>query len=181
LVANSASAYVIGTQSLVPGGAAITISGTTLSLASSDAAIIVDGQTYTSDYEPVLPSASPALATVDGQIVSLNSAGAYVIGSQTLTVGGPVITVDGTPVSLETVGTGVGLVVGGSTEGLTVVKPSSTLGLGEIIYSVFGPLPTPSTTSNPLIHIGGACACGRVDQLVALVLGTLAVIFVIPL
>jgi hypothetical protein len=181
LVADSAGAYNLGTYSLVPGGAAITISGTTLSLAPSDAAIIIDGQTYTADYEPVPSTASPAIATVDGQIVSLNSAGAYVIGSQTLTVGGAAITVDGTAVSLEPVGTGVDLVIGGSTEALTVAQPTSTLGLGEIIYSVFGALPTPSSTSNPIIHIGGASVCGVIDWWLSLILGMLAVFFVSPL
>jgi hypothetical protein len=142
---------------------------------------MVDGQIYTANYEPLLSTASPAAATVNGEIVSVNSAGAFEIGSQTVTPGGPAITVDGTPVSLETIGTGVDLIVGGSTEALTLWKPTSTLGLGEVIFSALGALPTASITDNPLIDTSGAIVCWEINLRVSLVMGTVAVLFLSPL
>jgi hypothetical protein len=43
ITANSASQYTIGTQTLIPGGTAIKISGTLLSLAPSATAVVLGG------------------------------------------------------------------------------------------------------------------------------------------
>jgi hypothetical protein len=191
LTANSAGAYVFDTQSLVPGGAAITVFGTTLSLAPSDAAIIVDGQTYTAALVSLLSKPSLAIATIGGQILSLNSVGGYEVGSRIVTPGGPAVTVDGTPVSLETVGTGVDLVIGGSTEAVMAVDTSSTGGLGGIIFSALGgQLPTPTQTqtatatatgtgtSIPLIHTGGVSACMEMNCWICSNFFILAVLYI---
>jgi hypothetical protein len=187
LTANAAGAYEFDTQSLIPGGAAITVFGTTLSLAPSDAAIIIDGQTYAADSVPLLSNLITAVATIDGQILSLNSVGGYEVGSQIVTPGGPVVTVDGTPISLETVGTGVDLVIGGSTEAVVAADTSSIGGLGGIIFSALGGLlPTPTQTqtatatgsSIPLIHISGARACMDMNYWIFLMLTIIIVLYI---
>jgi hypothetical protein len=82
------SGYVFGSQTLVPGGSAIIVSGTQISLPSEaaprtsgapGAVIISDGEPYTA---------------------GKNSVSAYVIGTQTLLPGAPAITVSGTQISL---------------------------------------------------------------------------------
>ncbi|MCJ1437517.1 hypothetical protein MMC27_006904 [Xylographa pallens] len=180
--ANSAGAYILGTQALIPGGPGITISGTTISLASSDVAIIVNGHTYPAETNPATPTSHPAIATVDGDIISVNSAGAYEIGSQTITPGGPAITIDGTPVSLQTVGTGIDLVVAESTKVLTVamlaggLEPSSTGGLGGIIFSGLVGLPMPSGTGSVVVDTSGARARREMHWWSYVLLGTLIVL-----
>ena len=169
LTANSAGAYILGTQALVPGGPGIIISGTTVSLASSDAAIIVNGHTYTEETSPKTPTSYRVIATIDGETVSLNSAGVYEIGSQTIRPGGPAITIDGTPASLGTIGTTVDLLVAGSTEPLTFptsvggVEPSSTEGLGGVIFSGLVGLPLPSASGNTVVNSSGARARWEID------------------
>ncbi|MCJ1414358.1 hypothetical protein MMC32_000684 [Xylographa parallela] len=162
LTANSAGAYLLGTQTLIPGGPGITISGTTISLASSDVAIIVNGHTYPAETNPATPTSHSAIATIDGDILSVDSAGAYEIGSQTITPDGLAITIDGTPMSLQTVGAGVDLVVAGSTKVLTVAtlaglpEPSTSAGLGGIIFSGLAGLPMPSATGSVVVDTNGA-------------------------
>ena len=95
ITANSASAFVIGTQTLTPGGV-INISGTPISLAPSASFAVIAGSTQ---LLPHAPTSGPAVLSFDGATITANSASAFVIGSQTLTPGG-VITVSGTPVSL---------------------------------------------------------------------------------
>ncbi|MCJ1380370.1 hypothetical protein MMC17_003473 [Xylographa soralifera] len=182
LIANSAGTYILGLQTLTPGGPGITISGTTISLASSDVAVIVNGHTYPAETVYSTPTLYPAIATVDGEIISLNSALAYKIGSQTLTPGGPAITIDGTLVSLETVGTGVELVVAGSIEVLTFPTlaggpaVSSTEGLGGIIYSGFVGSTMPSATSSIVVDTSGAKARWEMHWWSYVLLGTLIVL-----
>jgi hypothetical protein len=115
--ANPSSPIVIGSQTLIPGGPAGIISGTPVSIAPSATAIIVGGSTIPVPV-PVAggPTPTGAAITVDGQTITANPAGAFVINGQTLVPGGPAITVAGTPVSLGPQGTDV--VVGTSTEGL---------------------------------------------------------------
>jgi hypothetical protein len=89
------SHYVVGTQTLHPGGPAVTISGTPISVPSAFA----------------LP-----LLTFGTQIITPDSLTRFVIGSQTVAPGSPGITVSGTPISVQVGGSAV--VVGTSTEGL---------------------------------------------------------------
>ena len=116
--ANSRSQYMIGPQTLFPGGV-ITVSGTSISLAS-DASELVIGGTRT----PLsVPGTSATLVppAVDGKPITANSASNFIIDSQTLTPGG-VITVSGTPISLAPKASQV--VIGSSTIPLI---PSSTV------------------------------------------------------
>ncbi|KAH0562684.1 hypothetical protein GP486_002641 [Trichoglossum hirsutum] len=93
-----ANHFIIGSQTLFPGGPAITISGTPVSIPAT------------------LTILTLPLLTIGGQIVTADLATRFVIGSQTLVPGGSAITISGTPISLEPGATGV--VIGTSTVGL---------------------------------------------------------------
>ncbi|MCJ1396665.1 hypothetical protein MMC18_009557 [Xylographa bjoerkii] len=74
--ANLAGEYLIGTATLAPGGPGIVLDDTPVSLASSEAAIVVNGQTHPARNTITGPLLLPT-ETIDGQIVSLNTAGDY--------------------------------------------------------------------------------------------------------
>jgi len=147
ITANSASAYVIGTQTLFPGGSVVAVSGTTLSLATSATALVVNGHTSTLIY--LAPSDLSALPPLihDSSTLTANAASAYVIGTQTLSPGGPAITVSGTPLSLAPEGTA--LVVGTSTA-------AAGTGLGNYIWSGLGGSGTASGTVTGAVVFTGA-------------------------
>jgi hypothetical protein len=72
----------------------------------------------------------PSALTINGQTIAPNSQGDFVIGTQTLTPGGPAITVSGTPISLAPSATAI--VVGGSTTALgSVIIPTFTNNGGD--------------------------------------------------
>ena len=85
LTGDSASAFIIGSQTLTPGGPAITVSGTAISLAPFPTSLHVP----------------PAVITLNSQLITENSASEFVVGSQTFTAGASAVTVSGTvyPVS----------------------------------------------------------------------------------
>lgn len=99
--ADSASNYRIGTQTLIPGGSAITVNNVAYSLAPSAAALVSDGSTVVlaSPKNRIL-DIKPPILTIGSKTYVANSASQYVIGTQTLTPGGPGITIQGTPYSL---------------------------------------------------------------------------------
>ena len=136
--ANPSSQFVIGSQTLQPGGHAITHDGHIFSLGSSASNIIIDSSTAAASYpftkNTLTPNAAPVL-TLDDQPVTANSASEYIVGSQTLIPGGPAITFGGTRISLAR--SASELIVGSSTEAL-----------GPIIIGGFGP-------SKPVISTGG--------------------------
>lgn len=121
LTLTAASEYVFGDQTVKPGGPAITVSGTPISLAPKATAVVVGSSTrpvtvvpYQADQtqhqsEEILVS----LLTLAGATASLNSASEYIIAGQTLKAGGSPITISGTPISLASHATAV--VVGSST------------------------------------------------------------------
>ena len=89
--ANSKSAFVAGTATLVPGGPAITISNVPISLDPSTSFLVVG--TITEALRPTAKSQDPvAVITVNGQTLTANPASNIIIASQTLTPGG-VITI----------------------------------------------------------------------------------------
>ena len=114
--ANSASAFVIGTESLLPGGA-ITILGTPISLPATASYVVQGTSTIPLISAPtsVSDASVPDALIFGGQTYIGNSASDFVIAGQTLTPGG-VITVSGTPISLAA--TPADVAVGTSTEGL---------------------------------------------------------------
>ena len=129
VTANPQSGYVIGSQTLEPGGSAITVSSTVLSLAPSATALVVGQSTI-----PLGQTAAPALPviTVAGTVITANSQSDFVVGFETLAPGGLAITIDGTALSLASGATA--LIVDSSTEVLT----SSVPGLGAIIMTALG-------------------------------------------
>jgi uncharacterized protein YodC (DUF2158 family) len=133
-----ASNYIVETQTLKPGGPAITVSGTRISLASGAAAVVVGSETsvlsgimrthagelahHTSD------NPEPATLTINGITVTANSASNYVVETQTLSPGGPAITVSGTRISLAS--NAATVVVGTQTSAL-----SKTMGIGDYVWA----------------------------------------------
>ena len=119
---DSSSRFGIGSQSLYPGGPAITISGKIYSLANSASALISDGSTI-----PLFTSISPSLpaVTVGGIIYHANTISQFTIEIQTLSPGGSPITINGNTYSLAP--TATALASGSSTIPLTaenVPRPS---------------------------------------------------------
>ena len=117
--ADANSQFVVGGQTLTPGGQ-ITVSGTALSEGAAGSGIVVVGGSSTQllGHGGAALMTSAAVMTFGDQTITANSAGNFVVDGQTLTPGG-VITVSGTPISE---GTGAGNVVfGSSTEILSSV------------------------------------------------------------
>lgn len=83
-----AGGFVIGSQTLVPGEAPITVAGTRFSLAPSASALIIGSST-------IISKASPQVLTFGAEALTENSAGEYVVGSQTLIPGDAPITIAG--------------------------------------------------------------------------------------
>ncbi|OJD30182.1 uncharacterized protein BKCO1_6500043 [Diplodia corticola] len=152
-VSKVGSAYVIGGQTLVPGGS-ITADGTVISLAPGGTALVVDGVTQTlgSGIVTSLPDAVVGGKTLSG-IAGVGNT--YVVDGQTLTPGGS-ITVDGTIVSLAPGATA--LVMNGVTQnfgvGVVTSLPNVVVGgttLSDIVgtgstYVVDGQTLTPGGT-----------------------------------
>ena len=120
---NSQSQYIIGSQTLTPGGV-ITVSGTPVSLAPSATALVIGTST-----QQLVPGATtlPSL-TIGTLTVAPNSLSQYIISSQTLTPGG-LITLSGTPISLAPSATA--LMIGSSTIPLgssIILPPPLTIG-----------------------------------------------------
>ena len=92
---NIASAFIIGSQTLPPGGI-ITISGTPMSEALGANAAVIAGQTQFLSSATI--AARPIL-TFAGSIYTADTASAFTIDGQTLSPGG-ITTVSGTPISL---------------------------------------------------------------------------------
>ncbi len=92
--ANSLGQFVIGEQILSP-GAAITVSGTQISLAAAGNAAIIGSST-----EPLVLNGArtAAMLSFDGSTFIADASSDFVIGGQTLTPGGS-IKVSGTPIS----------------------------------------------------------------------------------
>ncbi|KAK4983224.1 hypothetical protein LTR50_007344 [Elasticomyces elasticus] len=127
---NSVSAYVIGSQTLSPGGPAITVSGTRYSLQTSGSATLLIAGSSTMTVQGSSPVTAGPI-TVGSATITPNSASEYVIGSQTLSPGGPAITVSGTRYSLAPSATQI--VIGSSTEVLV-----SGTGLASYIWNGIG-------------------------------------------
>jgi hypothetical protein len=136
----SPTQYQIGTQTLIAGAPAVTVSGTVISIAPGGSSIVIDGSTQ-------------AIGAI------FSSTPEYIVaGSQTLKVGGPAITVSGTVVSLLPGGSSI--VVGSSTEALSKFLGASTteveVGIGGIVQTMGGfGVPTPSPSKSAVQYQGG--------------------------
>ncbi|KAG9185307.1 hypothetical protein G6011_07851 [Alternaria panax] len=131
--ANSQGEYVLGTETLEPGGPAIVINGNTVSMAPNGMAI-VNGATQTIANVPV-PTGAPAI-TVGSQAVSATVVGGstvfVVAPGQTLSAGSTLV-VDGTTYSMPTGGQGSTIVINGQTSSLSDGQSVITLDAGRSI------------------------------------------------
>jgi cobalamin biosynthesis Mg chelatase CobN len=158
ITANSASQYVISGQTLRPGGPAITVDGTTVSLLPSATAIVVNGVTSTLSrvYGALVTTTASPLLTLNNKIYTANRAGYYILApGTTLIPGGPPVTISGTVVSLEPKGTAA--IIQGSTSHIqplttvvTLTRGHNGYGAGEGAgpYTSEGPGSLPQSTSS---------------------------------
>lgn len=114
--ADSKSEYTIAGRILTPGGPAVTVSGTRLSLAPGATQFVLGSSTI-----DLTPANTPPLLTFGSRIFTANSVSDYIIDGQTLIPGAPAITVSGTPISLAPTPSQV--VIGSST---IILGPGST-------------------------------------------------------
>ena len=133
VTANSASQYIFGSKTLIPGGPAITVSGTTISLAPSGTQAVIDDRTIR------LIPASPSLPSLvlGSHTFTANTASAYVIGGQTLAPGQPGINIPGSA-------------IGSLTSPPEPSQPSSTAG-----DQVFTPRPIAFSIAGTTLSAGG--------------------------
>ncbi|KAK1920061.1 hypothetical protein P3342_002357 [Pyrenophora teres f. teres] len=136
--------FIISSQTLIPGGFAITVSGTTLLLAPSAGVVVINGVTSTLKGAAV-PVATPPTITVGNNVFSPlpGSGNTFVIAGQTLAPGGSAITVSGTTLSL---GPSASFVVANSAT-LTLGSPVTQANVPPTITignAVFSALPEPS-------------------------------------
>lgn len=128
LTPNSASEYLVASQTLSPGGGAVTVADTIYSLASGGTAIVVNGHTTSIAAVQVQQSILP-LITVAGATLTADSALDYIIASQTLSPGGSPVIVSGSTYSLAPGGTAI--VVNGHTSAVgTMTTGSASLAGG---------------------------------------------------
>ena len=117
--AHSTSQFVIGSQTLTPGGSII-VSGTTLSLDSGASIAMIDGSTK--QLSPAIATPEPII-TFAGSTYTGGASSDFFIAGQTLEKGGA-ITVNGVALSYDQKGTAI--VIGTSTELLSTAIPSGT-------------------------------------------------------
>lgn len=120
--AQANSAFVVGGQTLTPGGV-ITISGSKISYASGGTAVVINGVTQALTRPS--PTSTPVL-TIGGQTYTARVGSSFVIDGTTL-VPGAQITVDGTTISLADAGTAVVV------NGVTKTIPQGTAASGAIL------------------------------------------------
>lgn len=139
--AESGPTFVVGGQTLAPGGQAITVNGNTLSLIPGGSFFVVDGVT-SAVMQPIARAAQPTITVGDNLITPLpNSDNTFVISGQTLVPGGQPITISGTVVSLAPSASFV--VINGQTSVLAnpaaaQITTPPTLTIGN---EIFRPLP----------------------------------------
>ena len=136
----SSSAYVIGTQTLLPGGPAITLSGVPVSLASAATAIIIGSSGI-----PLNPTVASVITLQGVATATQDSSSDFVLGSQTLAPGGPAITVDGTPISLPPAGTAI--IIGSSTFAVQPAGPAILTLPGGVVVTEESLPPTVTLSS----------------------------------
>ena len=127
ITANSQNQYLVGSQTLTPGGQ-ITVSGVPISLSPSENALIIGSSTENLAAAAITtPPSPPPVLTIGSQTITANSLHQFLIAGSTLTPGGS-ITVSGTLISLSP--DEASLVVGTSTENLrtTAAPPAITIG-----------------------------------------------------
>jgi hypothetical protein len=124
VTADAQGQFIVGTGTLKPGGPALTVDGSTLSLGPGGTIAVINGVTQTLANAPMI-TPFPVL-TVGGRIVSATLIGGttqLIVGGQTLNPGN-VLTISGTTYSLPSSGSGTVIIVNGV---------SSTLNLNQFL------------------------------------------------
>ncbi|OAG07121.1 uncharacterized protein CC84DRAFT_1204709 [Paraphaeosphaeria sporulosa] len=145
---SSPQGYILASQTLLPGGAPIVVSGTTYALALGATALAINGQTTTlrPSYGALLTTVAAPPLTLFGTVYTANRAGYYALApGTTLVPGGPAVTVSGTVISLVPEGTAA--VIQGSTSAMqpltaVVTVVTSGDGVGQTGSMEGAPLPT---------------------------------------
>jgi hypothetical protein len=142
ITANSAGAFVISGSTLTPGGPAVTISGSTISIGkagSGSTVAVING--VTSTLAGVTPAGAGFL-TIDGTTFAPSvSAGStfFVVAGTTLTPGGPAATISGSTISIGKIGSGSTIaVINGVTSTLAGSTPAGA-GFLTIDGTTFAP------------------------------------------
>ncbi|KAK5691162.1 hypothetical protein LTR97_011814 [Elasticomyces elasticus] len=121
--ANTASQYVVGTQTLAPGGSAVVVSGTTYSLDPSASALVAND--VTQNLQPDSSAANTgSLLVAGGHTFTPDSSSAIVIAGQTLQPGSQTV-VAGTTYSLDASASAVA--INGVTQDLQPVSPATAI------------------------------------------------------
>ncbi|KAK4957602.1 hypothetical protein LTR10_005569 [Elasticomyces elasticus] len=121
--ANTASQYVVGTQTLAPGGSAVVVSGTTYSLDSSASVLVAND--VTQNLQPDSSAANTgSLLVAGGHTFTPDSSSAIVIAGQTLQPGSQTV-VAGTTYSLDASASAVA--INGVTQDLQPVSPATAI------------------------------------------------------
>lgn len=157
---DTAPTFVVSEQTLLPGGAAVTLSGTTLSLDPSGSVLVVNGGSSTIKAQTGAASSPPAI-TIGNEVFSAlqkPSEPVFVVADKTLIPGGPAITVSGTTLSLASSASFV--VINDVTSTLIDAAPSHVsappLTIGDV---TFRPLPGTATAyliGSILLSAGGS-------------------------
>jgi hypothetical protein len=137
--------FVVGGQTLAPGGQAITVSGTTLSLVSGGSSVVINGVTSAVANPVGVPveNAQPAITVGDTVFTPVpgGSGDTFNIAGQTLAPGGQAITVSGTVISLAPSASYV--VINGVTSTIArgfAASPQPTIRIGGNIFTpIAGP------------------------------------------
>jgi hypothetical protein len=177
VTANPQGQFVVGTETLKPGGPAVTIDGSTLSLGSGGTIAIVNGVTQTLANVPLITS--PPVITIGDRTVSATVIGGttqLVLNGHTLAPGSA-ITVDGTAYSLPASGPASILLVNGATSTLSPNRLATPTVRDGTTAFIFGPDQTltpggvltisGTTLSMPLSHSGSVVVINGVTSTLA--------------
>lgn len=140
--ARAPTGFAIGSQSVLPGGPAVTVAGSTFSLASESDALFVNGK------PTPLPSAPISIFKVGSQTFTAAPTG-FAIGSQSVLPGGPAVTVAGSTFSL--VSDSNALIINGKSTPIATPTPISVFRVGS---QTFTPAPTGFTIGTQSISPG---------------------------
>ncbi|EME81635.1 uncharacterized protein MYCFIDRAFT_78905 [Pseudocercospora fijiensis CIRAD86] len=123
ITADSVSAFVVGSQTLAPGGPAIVVDGMTLSLAPLGSALVADGQSS----NIAVPVGAPV--TIAGEAATPIASDAFVLpNGETLSVGATAVVLDGATLSLAPDGN---VVINGVTSSLPATGSTIMSGTDE--------------------------------------------------
>jgi hypothetical protein len=121
---NPSNIYIISSQTLFPGGPAITIGSTAYSLATSTIAVVRPSQTSPLVPGVSLSAAEPPQITIDSAIITANPDSGFVYASQTISAGESGIIVEGITYSIATSGSSIAIVENGVTSPLVTYSTS---------------------------------------------------------